>query len=82
MRFINYERYTDNKTEHPTNADIKTSPDSYRQNNVTFVENNKTGNVAPVMWNLGLLCIKTIKNINEGDDIYVCYGERYNYCHE
>lgn len=46
-----------------------------------FVDTYKNGNAAPVMWNIGLLFIKTNKDINEGDEGYLCCGETYDYFH-
>lgn len=41
-----------------------------------FVDTYKTGNTAPAMQNTGLVRIKTAKNINGGDEIYLCYEKR------
>lgn len=44
IRFINYARYTEDEKELPTDTEMKASPDSYRRNNVTFVDTYKTDN--------------------------------------
>lgn len=82
MRFINDARYTNEEMERSKEVEINASSNSYRQNNVTFVDTYRNGNSAPVMQNNGLVRIKTTTNINEGDEIYLCYVEMYNYFNE
>lgn len=72
--FINNAHYTDDDSELTKDAELKANPNSYIQNNVTFLYTYKTGNVAPGMRNPGIVRIKTTSNTNEGDGIYLYYG--------
>lgn len=71
--------YKDDEEGRKQDEERKTMPDLYRKNNVVFYDSYKTGNDAPLMQKLSVLRIKSTKNINEGNEMWLYYVKNYDW---